>query len=67
MSRTSSNGTECILVVYDLRDPDACSDLHAQRAVWQVCSEIEALDDDHFLLIVRPGGTISGEGGREAA
>lgn len=67
MSRASSNDAECILVVYDLRDPKACRDLHTQRAAWQGCSDIAALDEGHFVLIIRPGGATPGEVGREAA
>lgn len=50
---TSNSG--CIIVLFDLRDPSAVEELHRQRAVWQGDSDIEALDGDHFLLVVRPG------------
>jgi hypothetical protein len=50
------------LVLFDLRDPEACKSLHKQRAVWQERSDIEALDEDHFVLIIRPGAAV-----REAA
>jgi hypothetical protein len=42
-------------VLFDLRDAGAVEELHRARAVWQDQSDIEALDEDHFILIVRPG------------
>jgi hypothetical protein len=30
--------------------------MHSERAAWQERSDIEALDEDHFVLILRPGG-----------
>jgi hypothetical protein len=46
----------CIIVLFDLRSPEAVEELHRLRAVWQGNSDIEALDADHFALIVMPGG-----------
>lgn len=48
------NYPECLLVVFDLREPGAAEQLHRQRAAWQAYSDIEVLDEDHFALIVRP-------------
>jgi hypothetical protein len=45
---------ECLIVLFDLREPKAGEELHLGRAVWQEDSDIEALDEDHFILIVRP-------------
>ena len=42
-------------VLFDLRDAGAVEELHHARAVWQGQSDIEALDEDHFALIVRLG------------
>jgi hypothetical protein len=42
-------------VLYDLRCPEACFHLHEQRATWQEGSDIEALDEDHLVLLIRPG------------
>ena len=50
---TSSHGR--IVVVFDLRDPRAVERLHQERAVWQGRSDIEGLDDDHFVLVDRIG------------
>ena len=44
------------LVIYDIRLPGAAARLHSERAAWGECGDIEALDKDHFVLIVRPGG-----------
>jgi hypothetical protein len=40
------------MVVYDLRDDYAVQSLHAARTNWQGLSDIEALDEDHFVVIV---------------
>jgi hypothetical protein len=50
-SYQSSSG--CIVVLFSLREPGAAEELHHARAAWQDRSDIEALDEDHFLLIVR--------------
>jgi hypothetical protein len=48
--------TKTLWVLFDLGDPEARETLHRQRAAWGECSEIEAVDGDHAILIVRPGG-----------
>jgi hypothetical protein len=47
---------ECIITLFDLRDSEAVEQLHRERAAWQECSDIEALTEDCFALILRPGG-----------
>ena len=42
------------LTIYDLRAPESARSLHRERAIWQERSEIEALDMDHFILVVQP-------------
>jgi hypothetical protein len=49
------NHPECLLAVFDLRMPGAAEELHRQRATWAEYSDVEALDEDTFVLIVRPG------------
>jgi len=44
------------LVIYDIRIPGAAERLHRERAVWQEQSEMEAIDKNHFVLIVYAGG-----------
>jgi hypothetical protein len=39
-------------IVFDLRIPGAAKRLHRGRAVWQEFTDIEAIDEDHFVLIV---------------
>jgi hypothetical protein len=46
---------ECLVVLFDLRQPGAAESLHRQRAAWADYSDIEAVDADCFALIVRPG------------
>lgn len=45
-----------VIVLFDLRIPGVAERLHRERAAWQEHSFIEALDEHHFVLIVRPGG-----------
>jgi hypothetical protein len=45
----------CIVVLFDLQDSEAVKELHRLRAVWQEASDIEALDEDHFTLLLWPG------------
>jgi hypothetical protein len=45
-----------VIVLFDLRIPGVVVRLHRERAAWQEYADIEALDQDHFVLIIRPGG-----------
>lgn len=47
---------ESIVVLYDVRIPGAADRFHEQRAAWRERGDVEALDQHHFMLIVRPGG-----------
>jgi hypothetical protein len=47
------SSSPCIVVLFDLREPGAAQDLHQARGVWQEDSDIEALDEDHFALLLR--------------
>jgi hypothetical protein len=42
-----------IRILFDLRIPGSTELIHRERAAWQEDSEIEALDSDHFVLIIR--------------
>lgn len=44
------------LVVFDVRSPGVAACLHRERAAWGECGDIEALDENHYVLLVRPGG-----------
>lgn len=48
--------TEGIVILYDVRLPGAADRLHEGRAAWQECGDVEALDQNHYVLIIRPGG-----------
>ena len=51
-----AKATKTLRVLFDLGDPEARETLHRQRAAWGECSDIEAVDEDYAILIVRPGG-----------
>jgi hypothetical protein len=53
--RAYRNSGEFTLIIFDLRLPGAVARLHSERAAWQECADIEMLDFDHAVLIVRPG------------
>ena len=44
------------LVIFNIRIPGAADRLHSERAAWGECGDIETLDQDHYVLIVHPGG-----------
>jgi hypothetical protein len=44
-----------IRVLFDLRVAGSAEQFHRERAAWQEHSEIEALDEHHFILIIRAG------------
>ena len=43
------------LRIFDLTCPAGADLPHSERGHWQGQSDIEALDQDHFVLIVRSG------------
>jgi hypothetical protein len=43
------------VVLLDDCIPGIAERLHRERATWQEDADIEALDQDHFVLMVRPG------------
>jgi hypothetical protein len=49
---------ECLVVVFDLREPGGPSELHKQRTAWAEYSDMAALDEHHFALLIRPGWTL---------
>ena len=48
---------EYTLSVFDLRYSGIVEQLHHERAAWGEHGDIEALDEDHFILIRRPAGS----------
>jgi hypothetical protein len=48
--------TKTLWVLFDLGEVEAREALARQRAAWGESSEIEAVDGDHAILIVCPGG-----------
>jgi hypothetical protein len=51
----SYDATRHVMVMFDLRIPGATKRLHRERAVWQEFADIEAMDENHFILIIWPG------------
>ena len=49
-------GSTEIWILFDLRDGSAVKSLHLQRGALQEFGDLEFIDEDRFLLIVRPGG-----------
>ena len=45
-----------LLVLFDLWLPGTAHRLDRERAAWQAQGDTEALDENHFVLLVRPGG-----------
>ena len=39
-------------VIFDIRKSGAADRVHRKRATWQEQCEIEAIDKDHFLLLM---------------
>ena len=56
--RSLPENHSCIIVIYDVRDAEACEALHRARSLWQDLADIEAPDEDHFVLILHPGGAL---------
>jgi hypothetical protein len=46
---------ECLVVIFDLRHPNGSAELHHHRAALAEHADIEALIEDVFALIIRPG------------
>lgn len=44
------------MVLFDVRIPGVAERLHSERAAYRERGEIEALDDNHYILLIRPGG-----------
>jgi hypothetical protein len=49
------NDPECLIVIFDLAEPDGPAALDRQRAAMTGYTSTEALDENHVALIVRPG------------
>jgi len=45
-----------IWVLFDLRGERALQSLHLQRAALAELGDLETIDQDHIVLIARPGG-----------
>lgn len=45
-----------LVFIFDIRLPGVARRLHLERAAWGASGDIEALDEHHFALVIRPGG-----------
>ena len=52
----AKHNAKYIIVLFDLRLPGTAERLDREREAWQAQSDTEALDENHFALLVRPGG-----------
>ena len=46
---------ECLIVLFDLSHPNGPEELHRHRAALAEHADIEALTEDVFALVIRPG------------
>lgn len=49
---------ECTLSIFDIRIPGATEQVDHDRALAGECGDVEMLDLDHPILIVKPGATV---------
>jgi hypothetical protein len=50
---------DCIIVLFNTRASEAIEQLYRDRTTWEELSDIEALSEDCFALILRSGGARS--------
>jgi hypothetical protein len=60
LNRDYRSSGEFTLAIFDLRIPGGVERLHSERAAWQEYTDIEMLDFDYAVLIVRPGAARRG-------
>ena len=49
---------ECLIALFDLRYQGAEERLRREQSGWCGNAHVEELSDDHFALIIRPGGAM---------
>ncbi len=47
--------TWCQITVYDVRSGEALARFWSERDAWAEYAGVEALDEHHYVMIVRPG------------
>lgn len=52
--QTHHSSGSSISIVFDISNPTLAELLHRLRGIVQEHGDIEAIDEDHFLLIIRP-------------
>lgn len=48
----------CTIIVFDVRLPNAGRRFSHERAAWGEYADVEMLDLNHPVLVVRPGATL---------
>ncbi|MGF1472109.1 MAG: hypothetical protein ACFB50_10260 [Rubrobacteraceae bacterium] len=60
-SRVYPNRGSFQAAVYDIRIPGVAERLHRERAMWAEYADIEALDANHYVLLIYPGAAVGVE------
>jgi hypothetical protein len=55
-----------LMLLFRIDEPEQAEALHAFRAAFAAQSDIEAVDEDHFVLHIMPGVCACGGGGDAA-
>lgn len=55
LDQSIPDSDERTVAVFDVRIPGVAERLHSERAAYREHGDIEALDHNHYVLIVRPG------------
>ena len=53
--KPSRNTAELTLIIFDVRIPGAAERFHRERRAWAKAGDVEMLDENHPVLIVKPG------------
>lgn len=56
--RIVPDSDESTVAIFDVRIPGTAERLHRERTAWADFGDIEAIDHNHFVLIVRAGGAL---------
>ncbi len=56
--RVYPDSTECIWVLFDTEDKEACELFHELRAFFQDRTDVEAVNDRYYVLFLFPGAAL---------
>ena len=54
--RNIPDSEESTVASFDVRIPGTAAKLHRERVAWAEHGDIEAIDQNHYVLLFRPGG-----------